>query len=525
MASPNLIQTLDQQSLESFQRELLEAGFRGSEGGRRWIGPTFERLREFTDAQTITIGIRDGWPYIQPDLTVEGLPPLEHVNERNVVCLWQTGDPSRQWETLRGWEDRIALWCDRQTEVFYRLDEVTDAHAYFDGEVSALARMDLSALPAASEDGARGKLRGRWRHNDTLLDLQLDKASGQDIKGNWFFRQTIAAPPRNLDELRDALTSTQASRLAQLIDLAKDGKPRVVLLVWDTSHMRNALVLYLDRHPESVVRRSIRGRGGLTPAARVRARPLEFAPSQSSSLQLRAGSDAERLAESSVVVFGAGAIGSHIVLLLAQCGLGSVTVIDGEPLRPGNVVRHVAGQEFVGFAKPEAVAAVVAQYASWTNVDVINASLWNPAQIRERVDTHDLVVDATGNAGFTDQLGHISLQSEGVLVTATLYRRGRVARICRQAPGDTPLHARNDEARYPRIPRPPEPEPTILEAGCSAPVNEAPPHFVVACAALATELIVDALPLPVTLPDEIIEIYRSLEREPFDKTGRRNSAA
>jgi hypothetical protein len=473
----------------------------------------------------MTIEITDGWPYVQPELVVDGLPPLEHVNEGNVVCLWRTGDPARQWKTLGGWRERIAQWCDGQTSGFRRLDEVTDTHAYFRGEVHALARMDLGAIPTATPDGEQGHLRGRWRHNQSILDLRVDKTSGQDVKGAWFFREAIAAPPRTLDEVRDTLVSGQNARLAELVESAKGGKPRIVMLLWDTPHGRNALVLHLDRDPESVVQRPVRGRGAKAPAARVRTRPLELAPSQVAVLRQRAGRDAERLERCSVVVFGGGAIGSHIALMVARCGVGKLTVVDGEPLRPGNVVRHIAGEEMVGWPKPVAIAKVVDGYAPWTTVAAIQASPWDPRWIRDRVEDHDLAVDTTGSASFADQLGVLGLDAETPLVTATLYRRGEVARIRRQAPGDIPLHMRADSARYPQIPHPPMPEPILLEPGCSAPVNEAPPHFVAACAALATEVVIDALSLPLRLPDEVIEVYRPLESEPFDEVGRIDRAS
>lgn len=525
MDSPRQIQTLDPASLERFQDELLEAGFYGSDGGRVWIGPLAQPLRRFTDAETMRIEIVDGWPYRQPELIVEGLPSLAHVNDGNVVCLWQRGQATRQWMTFAGWRERIEKWCSRQVAGFTRIDETMDAHAYFAGVVNALARMDLGVLPQTISDGARGRLYGRWGHNRSTLDLNTDKAGGRQLKGDWFFRQSINAPPRNLDEVRGILTVEQRARLDQMVELAKADKPRIALVAWDTAQARNALALYIDRDPESVVRRPVRGRGGAAPAPRARVRPLEFAPSDIAVLRLRAGPDAKRLAGYHAVVFGAGAIGSHTALLLAACGVGTLTIVDGERLRPGNVVRHIAGSRLVGLPKPAAVASVIEQIAPWTEVKERSEAIWAPDRLRDLVDDHDLALDATGSAGFADQLGVIGLQTATTIVTATLYRQGHVARICRQGPGDTPLHARDDQMRYPIIPRAKEPEPIVLEQGCSASVNEAPPHIVTACAGLTTEVIIDALPPPSALPDEITEIYRPLEVSPFDRTGRVTSAS
>jgi hypothetical protein len=133
-------------------------------------------------------------------------------------------------------------------------------------------------------------------------------------------------------------------------------------------------------------------------------------------------------------------------------------------------------------------------------------------------------VDATGTAGFSDQLARLAAENEETLVTVALYRAGDVARVCRQAPGDTPLSARTDPDRYPVIPRDPVGEPRQLEAGCSAAVNLAPPTSVLACAALAADVIVDALGGVLEHSDEITTVLQPLEVAPFDRVGRLTSA-
>jgi tRNA A37 threonylcarbamoyladenosine dehydratase len=60
-------------------------------------------------------------------------------------------------------------------------------------------------------------------------------------------------------------------------------------------------------------------------------------------LALRAGPDRNTLAGKRVVVFGVGAIGSHAALTVAKAGTGTMTLVDADVLRPGDVVRHAAG--------------------------------------------------------------------------------------------------------------------------------------------------------------------------------------
>ena len=54
--------------------------------------------------------------------------------------------------------------------------------------------------------------------------------------------------------------------------------------------------------------------------------------------------------------------------------------------------------------------------------------------------------------------------------------------------------------------------------------ERASPRGVVACAALAAEVAIDALAGRLSLPDEITDIYRPLEEAPFDRVGRLTSA-
>ena len=78
-------------------------------------------------------------------------------------------------------------------------------------------------------------------------------------------------------------------------------------------------------------------------------------PNDERTLRLRAGPDAEVLKGRSAVLFGAGALGGHVAVTLAESGIDSLKIVDGDLLSPGNVVRHVAGHDQVGGSKVNAV--------------------------------------------------------------------------------------------------------------------------------------------------------------------------
>jgi hypothetical protein len=277
-------------------------------------------------------------------------------------------------------------------------------------------------------------------------------------------------------------------------------------LLWPTACESNVLLVraYKD------------GNAGLATEA------LEAAPNDHDTLRLRAGPDAATLSHQRAVLFGAGAIGSHTALLLAEMGPGSLMVCDQERLRPGNAVRHIAGQTLVGYPKVSAVEYGVREHAPWTTVKTMPLNSWDPRKLTELIAGMNLVLDATGLASFTDQLSRLAEQAKVSLVSAALFRGGKVGRVRRQVVGkDVPVYQRQDRRNhYPVIP-PGRGEEEIagLEAGCSAPVVNASPAVVQAVASLMARVVADMVSGRFELSEECVEVYSPLETAPFDSLG------
>ena len=254
----------------------------------------------------------------------------------------------------------------------------------------------------------------------------------------------------------------------------------------------------------------------------VEAIALQPAPNDESSLILRAGPDAPALRTTRATLFGAGALGGYVGTTLAESGLGYLDIVDGDVLLPGNVVRHVAGHDQVGKAKVQAVHQVIENHAPWTEVREFLESPMTPGRVRELISDADIVVNTTGNDAFTDALAMVAEAMEKPLVSGALYRGGNIARVQRQLLGaDTPIHLREEGVRYPLIPGGDEGSDFATPAlGCSAPVNNAPPSSVMACASLIVQVTLDALTGRFECNDEVIDVYRSIPEAPFDKVGR-----
>lgn len=249
---------------------------------------------------------------------------------------------------------------------------------------------------------------------------------------------------------------------------------------------------------------------------------MQPGPNDEHSLVLRAGPDATVLHSSRAVLFGAGALGGHTATLLAESGVRHLEIVDPDVLLPGNVVRHVAGYDQVGASKVQAVSVVVKSHAPWTEVNGFQESPRTPSQIRERIDSADIVIDTTGNEALTLSLAMLAKELEKPLVSGALYRGGSIGRVQRQAlPSDTPINERGDLTRYPAIPPGDDGEELATpQLGCSAPVNNAPPTAVASCASLIAQAAIDVLTERFDLADEVLDVYRPIPDRPFDRVGR-----
>ena len=245
-------------------------------------------------------------------------------------------------------------------------------------------------------------------------------------------------------------------------------------------------------------------------------------PNDEQTLMLRAGPDAEGLKNLRAVVFGAGALGGHVTVTLAESGVGMLRTVDRDFLTPGNVVRHVAGHDWVGALKVEAVKAVALSHAPWADIETVEKMVVAPSEMSSLISDVDLVVDATGNDAFVPAIAEVAAELGKPLISGALYRGGFIGRVQRQALEiDVPIVARSPSDRYPMIPvGDPGADLAEPDLGCSAPVNNAPPSSVLACASLISQAAIDILTGRFELGDEVTEVYRGLPEPPFDRLGR-----
>jgi molybdopterin/thiamine biosynthesis adenylyltransferase len=498
------LKSVDPASLDAFRAELIDAGFEPTgEGSRRWQGPLHSALAELTSAKKMRICIQDGWPYRPPTLHVRGIAS-EHAVLNGEVCLFQPDEHDvSAWITLEAYNARIAEWAELASAGFRLEDDLLDPHLYFRAKSSALATLELAAIVAEGGEEKTGRWRGVWTDSGLVLALSPGSALGDALPGRWYYNPALSAPPRDLDGFRAALTEGQRKNLGRRLKaVQRDQREAVLGLLWQTrAAQRNCLVVLAE--PED---------------GEPKLRSLELAPTDRQTLLLRAGPDTDELARKRVVLFGAGAIGSHVASLLARAGLGKLRVVEDDTLRPGNVVRHAGAPGFVGWRKAIATEAAVRSAAPWTKFEAERKS-WDAERLAELISDCDLAIDATGLVTFAELLGRVALDAETSLISAALFRGGFLGRVRRQVPGiDTPFLERQAGEEFPVIP--PGQEPKRFEAGCSAAVNNASPIAVAAISATTAEVGVDLLTERFEYPAELIDVYRPLDDPPFERIGR-----
>ena len=506
-------ESFDVASLEGFRADLVASGFEPvpSTERRMWQGPIHPAFDGLTDARTMAIVFDPGWPYRPPRVFVGGLD-TNHSTLDGFVCLWRDGDLSGEWETVDGLFSRIEDWCQRARNGWQDDDLPFDAYLNFKRKWPVMATFDLDSLRTSI--GSWGDINGVLT-NPNLLSLRPGPAAGpRELRGLWFrVGQLQAPPPRNLSELPRHLKRPQRKGLEKALARRREtrgpqqmGGVDIILFAWQRRERTDLLVMACE------------GVGDEVEAAALVAEPNDVR-----TLRLRAGPDADILAGRSAVLFGAGALGGHVAVTLAESGLDSLRLVDGELLSPGNVVRHVAGHDQVGKLKVNAVEVAIRNHAPWTKVESIAppANPYGLQEVAQLLENADVVIDATGNDAFVRPVARVAEDRGKPLISGALFRGGFVGRVQRKAlETDSSILDRTESPDYPNVP-PGDSKVDFAEPdlGCSAPVNNAPPASVLACASLIAQAAIDVLTDRFELEDEVIHVYRPLPEAPFDRVG------
>lgn len=510
--------TYDAAAFDRFCSELVNAGFspNGDNDQPCWTGPIRPSLRTLTDATRMRIQFYPGWPLRYAHVSVPGLR-TGHASQ-GTICLWAEDDPAQiDGRELQGLWGRLDQWATAAQDGFNPEDRALDAYFLYDQLSSYRSELPLHDLITRGTPGYTAQVFGTIQGQALLIETGNPpdpRNTGKPVlTGEFYLRNHLAEPPRTLDDVRAALTRHQRRNLENGLAARSDkvfpqpsGGHDFIVLAWprhDTDH--DAVVL------------SITGAGSTLNTASLAANP-----SDTQALRRRAGPDADLLATKTVLIAGAGSVGGHVGVAVASSGVGTVHLYDGDFLTSTNVVRHVSTRHFVGYPKTFGVATTIEQHAPWTTVTTHDALPYDPVRLRATITGIDLVIDCTGVLPLTAALAETCRRHGVPLISGALFHHGALARVQRQAEGDTPIAARPADPRYFSLPPDVDASDPVhagfLELGCTAPVNNAPPTSVLTAAADTAAAAIDQLTARRQRPDERITVLSPMNT-PFDRIG------
>jgi molybdopterin/thiamine biosynthesis adenylyltransferase len=510
------VETFDDAAYERFCGELVNAGFSPvptTEQGI-WTGPLRPSRQPLTDATRMRIHFDRGWPLQYARVVVDGLR-TEHATN-GTICLWADDDPAQiaAKDPAVLWS-RLDEWAETAQRGFRVEDRALDAYLLFEERGKHRAELPLGDLLRQGGNGFKAPMHATCRGPRAVF-LERGQQPDKDVdkpvlRGAFYLRKDIGAPPRNLDDVRAVLTRRQGLDLKHGLDartpvevMKPSGGYDFIVLAWphhDREH--DAVVIAFADNGDSLKSYAI-------PAT----------PNDIDARKRRAGPDSDTLSDKTVLVAGAGSVGGQVALGLATSGVGTIRLHDDDYLTTANLVRHVCPAHFVGYSKTIGVALVIEDHAPWTKIDQGDDLPHQPSTLAELIDGMDLVVDCTGVFSISAALAEVCRRHDAPLITGALFHQGALARIQRQTDGDTPIAARHSDSAYLNLPPedPTEPTSGFLELGCTAPVNNAPPLAVVSIAADIASAAVDFLTGRRDRPDERILVFRPMD-PPFDHTG------
>lgn len=122
-----------------------------------------------------------------------------------------------------------------------------------------------------------------------------------------------------------------------------------------------------------------------------------------------------------ILTIGAGAIGSAMAEMLTRAGARAITIIDGDRIAAGNLVRHTLRRDDIGQHKATALSERLGSAAIHAQVVGIDSAF--PPQDSEQADIIrecDVVIDTTGDDAAAAAMGKFTWGSEKTFISLSL---------------------------------------------------------------------------------------------------------
>lgn len=420
-------------------------------------------LQVAASTHRIKVNLGAAFPFAPPDVVPDAtLARSWHRELSGAMCLYpREGRETLPWLDAEAFVALITRWLEQSLLGWPEDTPDLDLDRYF------LSADDRTLLLYADIDDMVGTYvvlrRTRNRATMTISGTGSIPAKIKPRKDRAFgYVADIgepAEPPNDWDSLTALLQPAVATKLIKAV---RERRISHLLVVY--SRRGHRALLALEIHDT---------------VAGIQLRSLPSASTDPETRMIRGGVQARQLRNRSVLLLGAGSIGSFLADALQRAGLGALTIRDGDVLRPGNLIRHLAGEEFLGQPKVKALQTMLqARMFNAMTILAEDAYLTDPAELPALLDTYDLVIDATASASVTPMLNAAARSTGHTVLNVCVKHTGRVLRVDVVPPldGAAPLNEPAVEEQD---------EQEVFEAGCGDPVSMTPPHAVNEAAQIA----------------------------------------
>lgn len=520
--------------LANFRTWLQDADFTldSKSKGEVWNGSVFI---EWEDPDTgsdhiaehrLSIVLPAEFPYRAPIVISRDDPPLApswHLSPEPIhsLCLLDSQTGWRPHFTAHWLLTRILDWFRYyHTNTWPRNSEVPDLYRYLE-DMGVVALGDEWEPPVNKRNG-RFTL---WQHRNlsktlpSIVSCNEDQVSAQipeprlaknllfvvensiKLPGVWFRLVKPFVPPNNLRDLLcgiDANLGVESGwakgACIQIFGHRVLGSGLPIALGYTDYQNEERWLFLWAQLPESGKKRQKVPWSVSEGLRQIKVKSFQTAPARKSDLLRRSKYLSKHLSSSKATIFGVGALGGSVAVLLAKAGVSEIRLIDGDILMPGNVMRHVCGLNWVGLKKTIAVERAIHVHNPDCLVFCYDAT-WVVDDLRSYLRECDVVVDTTANPNFSLYLNEVCIDCNQPVVFAAAYRRATIGRVIVRRDSDDPCLACYVDAKrfwhedqYPIIPV--DAEEGFVEDGCGVITEEAVALDVEAVANLTARVVI-----------------------------------
>lgn len=470
-----MIQDVLEASRIQFMAQLKDAGFSATRSND-------ELLSGEVAGHKVLIELPLGFPFVKPRVLPESITHARHQELNGALCLFPD-DSSDSWMPFFEADvllEKVASWFEAFEDGFPSggVSEPLDAHLYYESTQKLGVYGDDFVLPEGSRLGSFGL----WTLNDhaslasglssslaatpqvspTLKERLTPR--GRPTPGVWTATSKEPAIATNLGALLDGVEASGGATKGDLLTAiqAKVGaKPRspVLLLIgiaFPGVESDNQWLFLQCRIPRN-------WRHNLE-AISLKA----YAPAPAGRTQMAARVGLTPLTGKRCVLFGCGALGSLVAVGLAREGVAGFVLVDGDRLRPGNLIRHECGLTQVGMLKTGALKERIQQIAPFSAIQEVQRT-WDTGELASLLRDADFAVCATGSPAFEMLIDSLAADLGTPAMYMGAYNNAGLGRINLIRPGIDPclqcVSRLTQENSYPRLPS--DQEIVIREVGCN----------------------------------------------------------